>query len=517
MKKRIYTFREFVFEAYSALIEGKDTETIKDLVAKIKESDSDEVKSQEAYEEVMGWFENEGPKKGQALIGTESMIESLKYWLGDLSGETSASFERDQISIGKLKDKANVDKVLKACDKAAETSEFTKFDIGLITKAAEAIEKKIGELRKNGVQIGAKDPSTGSSYKTRTSSTGDPQYLGIIPFSGTEDKKPNPKYEGKDIKSGNAKVFKIWYESLKKNGIESKIDILNNKKYWIAKATVMEVEDKIKILEGIQEKAEKKNKDISDALKIEWMNKNIKQKYKEGESIIPLESLEKTSTLSFPESGEKAMTFFPEDKASVADIPEDFKTSLKSSLKELKDSLEKEGAEITSIKIQAISSTSKVPSGYTSKTGKKGNEGLVEDRIQAVKDLTLSLLKENGMDVNVSYDETGKKPNQGPEWGEAQRNDPKYGKKGARTEAYEEEYGKWRYSGVFISLTYKVEIPQETKFEFQEYKSVGDWVFNISWSKPKPPDIKKPRGGRIRSGGLLPFKGSTDCFTSFGK
>jgi hypothetical protein len=510
--KRIYTFQEFVFEAYNALIEGKDTDTIKDLVSKIRESDSEEIKSQEGYEEVMKWFENEGPEKGQALIDTESMVKSLKYWLGDLSEETSASFERDQISIGKLKDKANVERVLKACDKATESSDFTKFDLDLITKSAEAIEKKIGDLRKNGVQIGAKEPSTGASYKTRTSATGDPQYLGIIPFSGTEDKKPSQKYEGKGIKSINAKVFKIWYESLKKDGVVSKTDSLDNKKYWLAKATVMEVKDKIKILEGIQEKAEKENKNISDALKIEWKNKNVKQEYEEGETITPLEPLEKTSTLSFPESGEKAMTFFPEDKASLSDIPEDFKTSLKSSIKELKDSLEKEGAEITSVKIQAISSTSKVPSGYTSKTGKKGNEGLVEDRIQAVKDLTLASLKENGMDVNVSYDETGKKPNQGPEWGDSQRSDPKYGKKGARTEAYEEEYGKWRYSGVFISITYKVEISREIKDEFQEYTRSGDWDFNITWTKPKPPDIKKPRGVRIRSGGLSPVKGSTDCY-----
>lgn len=515
MKKRIYTFSEFVFEAYNSLIEGKDPETIKDLIEKIKESDSEEIKSQEAYEEVMGWFENEGPRKGRASIDKESMIESLKYWLGDLSEKTSESFERDQISIGKLKDKGNVERILKACDKATESSDFSKFDVDLIIKSAEEIEKKIGVLRKNGVQIGAKDNSTGSTYSTRTSAKEDPQYLGIIPFSGSEDKNPNPRYDGKDISSMNAKVFKIWYESLKKNGVVSKIDILENKKYQTVKASVMGKEEKIKILKGIQEKADKKNKDILDSLQIKWRNKNIKQEYREEESIIPLEPLVKTSTLSFPDSGEKAMIFFTEDKASISDIPEEFKAFLKGALKEIKGSLEKEGAEITSVKIRAVSSTSKVPSGYISKTGKKGNEGLVEDRIQAVKDLTLSSLKENGMDVNVSYDESGKNPNQGPEWGEAQRNNPKYGKKGDRTEEYEKEYGEFRYSGVFISITYKIEIPQEIKDEFQEYKVVGDWDFNISWTRPKPPEIKNPKRGIIIKGGPPKPKGSVRC-TIFG-
>ena len=119
------------------------------------------------------------------------------------------------------------------------------------------------------------------------------------------------------------------------------------------------------------------------------------------------------------------------------------------------------------------------------------------------------------MDVNLTYDETGKLPNNGPEWNDATRAEFKDRQiKGSAAEkSYEEKYGPFRYSGLEIQITYKIEIPQETVREYTEYVTEGDWKYNISWVKPATP--KKPKTKKVRvkrGGGLYPTKSGTGCY-----
>ena len=178
MKRKIYTFQEFITEAYQVILEGKDTGKIKELIKKIKESDPEAIKSLPAYEKVMGWFENEGPTKGKSLVDSDKMVEYLEYWFGDLSSETSNSSRRVVEGMDKLKDTKNVEKILKKCQKEYEKGEFDKYDIGLITKSAEEIGKEFSKLIKSGKEIKREFPE-----HTTTNPDKYPNRLGIIPFS----------------------------------------------------------------------------------------------------------------------------------------------------------------------------------------------------------------------------------------------------------------------------------------------------------------------------------------------
>lgn len=514
MQRKIYTFQEFITEAYQVILEGKDTSKIKELIKKIKESDPEAIKSLPAYEKVMGWFENEGPTKGKSLVDSDRMVEYLEYWFGDLSSKTSDRSKRNEESIAKLKDPKKVEKILKECQKASGTSEFLGYDIGLITKSAEEIEKAISELRKSGKQIGGKDSESGISWLAHTTHKPEtyPGRLGIIPFS-TASEKAAAAYDGKDV---NAKQFEAWYKELEKNGVNSIIKKIKDPKYHDTRAVSLDEDTKGKILEDFQKKAEKYGNDIAEATKISWYPTEAEDSEKTTKEKITLEPQIITDLFSFPTGGEETKKgFFPEDKASIDDVPAEYKKDFADSMKEVKSSIDEANGEITKVVVKAVSSTSAVPSTYQSKkTGRKGNEGLADDRIQTIKDLALGVLKENNMDVNLTYDETGKLPNNGPEWNDATRAEFKDRKiKGSAAEkAYEEKYGPFRYSYVEILITYKIEIPQEEVKEYSTYEITGDWKYNISWVKPTTPKKPKTKNVRVKSGGgLYPTKPGTAC------
>lgn len=519
MTKRIFTFNEFINEAYQIILEGKDTSKIKELIKKIKESDTEAIKSLPAYEKVMGWFENEGPIKGKSLVDSDRMVEYLEYWFGDLSSKTSDRSEINEESIAKLKDPKKVEKILKACQKASGYSEYLGYKIDLITKSAEEIEKAISELRKSGKEIGGKDSESGQDWRAHTTDQPEkyPSRLGIIPFS-TAGEKAAAAYDGKDIGSGNAKQFKAWYKELEKNGVKSIIKKIKDPKYHDTRAVSLDEGTKEKILEVFQKKAEDRGKDIAEATKISWYPKEAEDSEKTTKEKISLKPQIITDLFSFPTGGaETKKGFFPEDKASIDDVPEEYKKDFSDSMKKFKSSIDEVNGEITKVLVKAVSSTSAVPSTYQSKkTRREGNEGLADDRIQTIKDLALTVLKENKMAVNLTYDETGKLPNNGPVWNDNSRKKYKDRKKNPSIlKAYENEYGPYRYSYVEILITYKIEIPQETVREYTEYITEGDWKYNISWVKsttPKKQTIFK--NVRIKSGGgLYPTKPGVSCPT----
>jgi hypothetical protein len=137
-----------------------------------------------------------------------------------------------------------------------------------------------------------------------------------------------------------------------------------------------------------------------------------------------------------------------------------------------------------------VRSKYKGPSGGTGdyKDGKINNEALCKDRLAAMQKAFIEALKANGVvGIEDCIQAGGKhyviteKPNEGPEWGEDQRNDTKkYGKPGARTAAYQNEYEKYRFASgqVALSLSYtKNEIKEgNPKIDSGE---LYEWMFKV--------------------------------------
>ena len=135
-----------------------------------------------------------------------------------------------------------------------------------------------------------------------------------------------------------------------------------------------------------------------------------------------------------------------------------------------------------------VSSKYKGPSGGTGdyKDGIANNEALCKDRLAAMQKAFIEALKANGVvGIDDCIQAGGKnyviteKPNEGPEWGEEQRkNTKKYGKPGARTKAYQNEYARYRFASgqVALSLSYTENKIDPGKPKIDSGESY-EWVF----------------------------------------
>ena len=133
--------------------------------------------------------------------------------------------------------------------------------------------------------------------------------------------------------------------------------------------------------------------------------------------------------------------------------------------------------------------TSKVRSKYNSTTYSAANNiPLCKDRLAAMQKAFVEALKANGVvGIEDCIQAGGKhyviteKPNEGPEWGEQQRKDTKtYGKQGARTKAYQNEYEKYRFASgqVALSLSYTVNEIDPGKPKIDSGESY-EWMFKV--------------------------------------
>lgn len=133
-----------------------------------------------------------------------------------------------------------------------------------------------------------------------------------------------------------------------------------------------------------------------------------------------------------------------------------------------------------------VRSKYKGPSGGTGKYSADNNIPLCKDRLAAMQTAFVEALKANGV---VGIDDciqaggehyvTKEAPNEGPEWGLTQRQDTKkYGKPGARTKAYQNEYEKYRFASgqVALSLRYTVNEIEPDKPQIETGEAY-EWVF----------------------------------------
>lgn len=184
------------------------------------------------------------------------------------------------------------------------------------------------------------------------------------------------------------------------------------------------------------------------------------------------------------EAFKKGLQMFPDDGIVIGQTA---KTELTTAIKEVVAQIKEKGGEIIGIKTYAWASTSKVPTKYGSESGTynpENNVKLVNDRLGAINAAIAAAVAEAGIAVKPTVDaaQNTALPNQGPDWGPAQRNDSaKYGVPGKRTELYEKEYGIWRFAMGFFELTYQIKTtpPIETK---TVAAPSGKWKSHISWA-----------------------------------
>ena len=200
-----------------------------------------------------------------------------------------------------------------------------------------------------------------------------------------------------------------------------------------------------------------------------------------------------TASFSYPENPngdeaseafKKGLQMFPDDGTTIGATAA---AELKTSVNDAVSKIQAAGGTITGVKTFAYSSTSKVPTKYGSADNTwnpDNNVKLANDRLAAINAALAAAISESGVQVAPTVDAENNTafPNQGPDWGNTQRNDvAKYGKPGARTQAYQDEYGKWRFASAFFVFTYTITKTDSTPVAPQATPS-GNWKSVIYWA-----------------------------------
>jgi hypothetical protein len=484
---------------------------IDELVASARENDSDSVKSTPGYDAVMTWFDNEGPVKGKAAIDDDGILKSLKYWNGDLSDKTGNHAQYAIDAMSELTDSNNVSKLLKKLQTASGNSKYLSYDVSKIIDAATKLKAKFEDIRKSGKQFGQKDEN-GQIYQPQVTLNPDtyPYRLGIIPWSISTSSGLD-EYNGKDIQSGNAKAFTIWYDKIVAGELDNMLKILDSDKYVRTRAIGIKDSDKIAILNSYTAKAKKYNKNIEDALSIRLYPTSAKTtisktKYP-GEPII---GEIQYAEFKFPLDHDISKTFFLDDQA---EIDPKFTNSINEFVTDIKKQIP-EGAKVSEVTVKAVASTSSVPSSKYAKIG--GNDKLADLRLSAIENKATEALSANKLNVNVKLDKTGKLANNGPAYDKV-----KYGLEKRQADPnvraeYEKIYGEYRFSGLQIMISYTIQEITPTVEDVLDIMPSGEWKSSISWTDSSNIHTSNWKPGRFKprltkGPGLYPTKPGTKC------
>ncbi|GAF86215.1 unnamed protein product, partial [marine sediment metagenome] len=235
--------------------------------------------------------------------------------------------------------------------KGKNIPEILDYDVATIVDAATQIQNALNELRKNGNYIGAEHENGGKYNVYGDAGKGNiPNRLNILPFVTTDD-----KYVGK-ILFNDIKFFNHWYKQL--SNVGDIIERINNDTYW-GKAegksfSVIEDRDKIGLLQGFSEKANKSEKrSISNALVLKIGPKGAK--WEESKEVITYRTaqLEKTG---YPKNGVETQFFAPDS----SDIPPAMISGFNNWLNEKLNIVKQDNGKIRQIGITLIASTNTV-------------------------------------------------------------------------------------------------------------------------------------------------------------
>ena len=286
-------------------------------------------------------------------------------------------------------------------------------------------------------------------------------------------------------------------------------------KYW----NEMTSEDKQKLLAAAKEKINRhaKIKKITFDKSLKKM-KNVLIGTKPGETTITKTTPEvvieeKPYSATYPENTKEnpeLQNFYLKDNETI--VPENRKQKFEIMVSELK-SLIPTDETIKEIHIKAGSATSKVPTTYggSGKSNIENNVTLAEDRCKQIEATLNDIIKAQFPQYSgqIIIDKRDVKANIGPEWTNADRQNPKFGRPGNRTAEYNKKYGPYKGSVMII-----VEGKKQLETEKSTEKEIPQTVYRISIQWGRSTKIGKKRRFRSKSGGGISMGGAkflTDC------
>ena len=484
-----------LFEAEEATASQPDPAALykagdrKGLMAIATANDSAAVKAKPGYEAVIKWwtdghgdlsFWKSMVKSGKsAEVDEKRSLNAAYYWAGSSSTEKEITRLNDFIKAidATIANKAKVDAWIKGKGKSAPNLSTAWID-GLSQVKEQILAKKKAGLIIKTTPMNMLFPP---SYRDNLI---DDKPYDVALNSGTTP----------DFVLGNLARYKPT----------GKIEqIVANTQNFTASIVLSEA-DKLAILDNFAKQAQawanRRNKTkgnsetlesgIAKATNLYIMPANVKVTMTAGtEAGAPVTT---TATFSYPdnpkgdsnsEAFKKGLQMFPDDGITIG---AQALTELKAAVNDAVAKVKAAGGTITGVTTFAYSSTSQVPTRYGSADATwkaENNVKLANDRLAAINTALSQAITEAGVTVKPTVDAAKNfaRPNAGPAWGDAQRKDPKYGKPGARTEAYEQEYGRWRFASAFFTLTYTVTSTETTATEPTMAPS-GIWKSYISWS-----------------------------------
>jgi hypothetical protein len=201
---------------------------------------------------------------------------------------------------------------------------------------------------------------------------------------------------------------------------------------------------------------------------------------------------------------ELAMTYFKSDKAIIQDGKV---AEIDNAVKQILAEIKSKNGTLKSLTYKVVASTSDEPSAYatlnqtTTNIGIQNNFPLVKDRAKVIEDALIAAINTNGIDKTLVIRDGESLVANNTLGGQAvfnekkwMRTDRNYGKgpngetPNAQTNAeYQALFSKAKHSGILFNVVYTTiekekgePTPEETTVS--DYKVVGEWLYQITWS-----------------------------------
>lgn len=451
-----YDLKQAILESNQLILEQSlSKKTVASLIEKIKKSDSDKVKQAKGWDDMMSWFEAEGPtgkvtrtsgkKKGTSYKpeftgNKETLVKSLTYWSGDLGGKVTAGKNTKPPRLLKgwldLAEGEIYSKWLKAAKKYKGDKPYHS-DLVRFTSAVpesevrDYLQKCMDSMNDNikngralrsgikgktqGVRYGCStEPSDNFNFKDDSKYT----YLGAGPYNvevsdklETYDLKRITKWlnsyfgkpsnvrteeDGKKVRNEDGKY--LITEEGKANAANKRkgtLDALKGTKYFTQKAVGITDFDKRKMLSTIVSASEKRGISITLAKNIVIKPSNAVTKEKTEKVPGESKSFVTFDNFSFPNTSDP-VKFARESMVMYAadsnTANQGMKEKLKAALISEINKIKEDGGKILSFNAQIVSSTSVIPSRYL------GN-GKIGTTRQYSYDNNITLAKDRALDM----------------------------------------------------------------------------------------------------------------------
>jgi hypothetical protein len=313
--------------------------------------------------------------------------------------------------------------------------------------------------------------------------------------------------------------FWLWYQIISDDArFQKLLARFDDPTYVRTVFTKMTEQDKINIIKGISDAAQKKfekgsvgaMEGIYGATSIVWWPVEAKETMPKTTVLKPASpgidvEYENEWDFSWPyakEGGvgkELAMTYFKSDSAIIQDGKD---KEIDNAVKQIMAEIKSKNGTLKSLKYRVVASTSDEPSKYASpnKVAAKydiaNNQPLVRDRAKVIETALTAAITANGIDPTlVTKDGEDLTPNnilddgsakyQEKKWMRLDHKDPRAT---AATDAeYKALFAKPKHSGLLFNIVYTTiekeksePTPEETTVS--DYEVVGEWLFEIKWA-----------------------------------